>query len=411
MSVVKDSLSGLNLQSFNLCVACSGGLDSTVLLEVAVWTGLEPSILHINYQLRGEESEKDELFVRSLAEKHKLRIEVVRCPKELTKGKGINLQDAARKFRYELFREFIQQSPENRVLLAHHRDDQIETFFLQLARGSGIFGLGGMHPEKNGIIRPFLGLSKSDLRSFAVENSILWCEDGSNRENQYKRNQLRNEIIPELVRSIPSLTDSISLIQEAFRDEQEKLHAALLERLNFWEKRFAISFAEWQELSIEEHILTCRHFNWPVWTIERINRLKDAELSSKIDKSPFFRTKDGFSWNKNFLQTSQWEFKIEEVEILPKVFSKWEIYLDAARGTEHITQGFAAKSDTIEPLGLKGKSSIYKLLKDHGIPEQWRSSYPVFRLGEEIIWIPGICVSKKFLATPDTPLKIKLHKV
>ncbi|MNJ86474.1 tRNA(Ile)-lysidine synthase [compost metagenome] len=410
MSVVKDSLSGLGLEAFNLCIACSGGLDSTVLLEAAVWTGLEPSILHINYQLRGESSEKDEAFVRALAEKHQLQIEVVRCPKELTKGKGINLQEAARKFRHELFRKFIQEDPNNRVLLAHHQDDQIETFFLQLARRSGIFGLGGMHPEKNGIIRPFLGLSKSDLKAFALENNMQWREDLSNRENKYKRNQLRNELIPELTASIPSLTESILLIQEGFRNEQEKIRAELGERLAFWEKHVEIPFPEWEKLSIEEQLLVCKRFNWPVWIIERINQLKTAELSSKIDKSALFRTKDGFSWSSGFPETSQWEFKIEEVEILPEVFTKWEIYLDASHTINRITQGFADKSDTIEPLGLKGKSTIYKLLKDQGIPEQWRSSYPVFRLGEDIIWVPGICISKKFLANPATPLKIKLHR-
>lgn len=411
MSVVTEALSRLNLKSFNLFVACSGGLDSTVLLEAAVWTGLEPTILHINYQLRGEESEQDEIFVRSLAQKHRLKIEVVRCPKELTKGKGINLQDAARKFRHELFREIIQKSPENRVLLAHHADDQVETFFLQLIRGAGIFGLGGMHQERNGIIRPFLNLPKEALQSFAVENGIQWREDASNSQNDYKRNQFRNILIPELLQSNPELKSSVQLIQSVFRDTQQTIKVNMASKLAAWEKSCQISFEEWTVLSIEEQIVCCLHFDWPFWMINRIEDLADSELSSKIDNSSVFRTKTGFSWNSDFAEIAQWEFKIEEVEFLPEKFTKWEIYLDPQKCILPITSGFVGSSDSISPIGMNGKSNVFKLLKDSGIPEQWRNSYPVFKSGNEIVWIPGISISGKFAANAVTPLIIKLYKV
>lgn len=411
MSMVKEAVSRLDLQSFNLCVACSGGLDSTVLLEVLVKLGYKPLVLHINYQLRGEESEKDEAFVRELAEKHQLEIQVVRCPVELTKGKGINLQEAARKFRHELFRSFIQKSPDNRVLLAHHQDDQIETFFLQLIRGSGIFGLGGMHPERNGIIRPFLDIPKSDLKLFAIDRNMEWREDASNQENQYKRNQLRNILIPEMLESNPELIDSIKIIQSAFRETQLEIQKELNPKLESWEKRSCISFDEWIDLTIEQQIVCCNYFKWPFWIIERIQALKETKLSSKIDNSSLFRTKDGFSWNSNFAEIMQWEFKIEEVEFLPKTFNQWEIYLDPGKCTNPITTGFADSSDTISRIGVKGKNNVFKLLKDSGIPEQWRTSYPVFKSGKEIIWIPGISVSKNHIADSSTPLIIKLYKI
>lgn len=411
MSVVKKAFDELGLQSFNLCVACSGGLDSTVLLEALVQLGFEPLILHINYQLRGEESEKDEALVRALAQKYKLEIEVVRCPKELTKGKGINLQEAARKFRHELFREFIQRSPVNRVLLAHHRDDQVETFFLQLLRGAGIFGLGGMHSERNGIIRPFLELSKADLKQFAREHGITWREDSSNQENDYKRNQFRNILIPQILESNPTLIDSIGLIQLAFRTTQLEIQQDLKPKLETWEKQAQISFEEWTDLTIEQRIICCNHFRWPFWTIERIQELTDTQLSSKIDKSPIFRTKEGFSWNSNFAEIMKWEFKTEEVEFLPGNFNKWEIYLDPKKCNDPILPDFANSTDKIWRIGVKGPTSVFKLLKDSGIPEQWRNSYPIFRSGNEIIWIPGISVSERHIADSATSLIIKVSKV
>ncbi|MNU92936.1 tRNA(Ile)-lysidine synthase [compost metagenome] len=410
MSVVREAIDKLDLGKFNLCVACSGGLDSTVLLETLVLSGHQPLVLHINYQLRGEDSEKDEQFVRNLAQKHQLEIEVVHCPKEQTKGTGINLQEAARKFRHELFQAFIQKNPDNRVLLGHHQDDQTETFFLQLIRGAGLFGLGGMHPERNGIIRPFLSLTKEDLKTFASENHISWREDLSNQENNYKRNQFRNSILPELQKSIPTLNHSIQFIQSLFREEQSTIRGNLSKRLTNWKQNKEIIFSEWNNLSAEERIVVCNFFTWPFWMIQRIQELENAKLSSKIDNSPIFRTKEGFSWSTNFPQSEHWEFKIEEVEFLPDVFSKWEAYIDLKNCPDPIIQSTAQKSDTIQKIGVQGKSNIYKLLKDHGIPEQWRSTYPVFKSGEEVIWIPGIAISEKHAQKQATNLIIKLSK-
>ncbi|WP_341905397.1 tRNA lysidine(34) synthetase TilS [Fluviicola taffensis] len=411
MSVVKKAIDGLDLQSSKLFVACSGGLDSTVLVEILVQLGYKPTILHINYQLRGSESENDETFVRDLANKHQLEIEVLRCPKELTKGKGINLQEAARKFRHEWFQSFIQKSPANRVLLAHHRDDQVETFFLQLLRGAGMVGLGGMHPERNGIIRPFLELSKADLKQFAKEHGVTWREDASNRENDYKRNQFRNILIPKMLESNPTLVDSVQIIQEAFRATRQEIQQDLNPKLEIWKKQAQISFDEWMDLTIEQRILCCNYFQWPYWIIDRIQELKDAQLSSKIDKSPIFRTKEGFSWNPNFAEIMKWEFKTEEIEFLPDNFDKWEIYLDPTKCNGPILQDFANPSDEIWRIGVKGSTPVFKLLKDSGIPEQWRNSYPIFRSGNEIIWIPGVSVSERHIADSSTSLIIKLSKV
>lgn len=410
MSVVIESISKHDLKGLSVCVACSAGLDSTVLLEVLVQLGYTPKILHINYQLRGEDSEKDELFVRDLAKKYDLEIEVIHCPKEITKGKGINLQEAARNFRHAHFQQFIQENSANRVLLAHHQDDQIETFFLQLLRGSGIFGLGGMHSERNGIIRPFLNLRKEELLDFALENKLQWREDRSNQENKYKRNQFRNQIIPQLVESNPNLIESIRTIQEVFREEQQLIHLNLQERLQRWQKSFVISYDEWDHLTFEERIIVCNQFDWAYWMIERIQELKESKLSSKIDKSPVFRTKDGFSWNSNFEELTHWEFKIEEVEFLPDTFTKWEAYFDQSLSKNSLKKGFSSKTDFIYPIGISGKSNVHKLLKDKGIPEQWRSSYPVFWSGGQIVWIPGVVFSRNHVSTNTSRLKISISQ-
>src|SRR5690606_2178460 len=178
------------------------------------------------------------------------------------------------------------------------------------------------------IIRPFLDLSKSDLENFAIKNRIAWREDSSNLESNYRRNLFRNELIPDLVKKIPSLPESILLIQETFRNEQQIIREELQEQLKTWEQRYEISYTEWNALNHEQRIVSCNHFNWPYWMIGRIDELETAALITVIDKSPIFRTKDGFTWNENFEEIHQWEFKIEEVEFLPETFTAWDIYLD-----------------------------------------------------------------------------------
>ena len=134
---------------------------------------------------------------------------------------GGNLQSVAREFRYAWFKEIIDEGAS--VVLAHHADDQIETFFLNMARNAGIMGLAAMPEENNGIYRPLLAFSKKDLIKYAENHDLKWREDSSNASNKYRRNLLRNKLLPELNNEIPTLSDSVKELILRFQQMQSIL--------------------------------------------------------------------------------------------------------------------------------------------------------------------------------------------
>lgn len=400
--MVEQALKTFPLEDKQVLIACSGGLDSTVLLHAVLRCGIKPAIVHINYQLRETESDADETFVRKLAETNNVPLRVLRCPTHLTKGSGINLQKAAREFRHRIFREWIHQSPKNVVLLAHHADDQIETFFLQLARGAGSFGLGGMHPDADGLLRPFLELRKQDLLHYALQHELSWREDSSNTQEYYLRNRLRNTILPELYRTQPDLVTSVTLLQHHLREEQQRLIQELQPVFHRIEQEKQCRFSEWNQFSNEEKILIFKHLYIDLYLIPRIPELEKSELSKQLDEGKIIRTKDGFSWWSEFPGKTNWEFKSNSIGFLPNQFSNTSLILDTDLLPEAAHIGFPTPELFLIKAGTNYRSNIHKLLKDAGIPEQWRNSYPVLIVQNEVIWVPGIAVGGKYLATKSS---------
>lgn len=182
-------------------VAVSGGVDSVVLVNLLHNIGIDFVIAHCNFNLRGEESKRDEAFVKTLAEKYskKLLIKQFDTANYAAEHKR-SIQIAARELRYNWFKE-IQHSALNiqhYLLTAHHKNDNIETVLFNFFRGTGIQGLTGIKAidKERKILRPLLAFSKEEVKKYATENNIAFVEDSSNATNKYTRNSFRNEIIP-----------------------------------------------------------------------------------------------------------------------------------------------------------------------------------------------------------------------
>ena len=213
-----------------ILLAVSGGLDSAVMTELFHQTAYRFGIAHCNFQLRSEDSERDELFVSELAKRMKVpfyakRFQTVRSAKE----KGISIQMAARELRYQWFGELLDREGFAYVATAHHLDDQAETFFINLMRSTGIAGLHGILPKQGKIIRPMLFTGRKNIEIFARDHAVVHREDKSNSETKYLRNKIRHEILPVLHEISPDftthLTENILRIREAesiFRDTVEK---------------------------------------------------------------------------------------------------------------------------------------------------------------------------------------------
>lgn len=183
-----------------LIVGISGGSDSVglvkLLLAVKEKFDLQLHLVHINYNLRGEDSKGDENFVRDFAKEYNLTLDVINYKEGLKKGK--NLEEYLRDFRYEQFEKIRDEKKFDWTVVAHHQDDQIETFLINLFRGAGVDGLKGMLTKdlERKIIRPVLNFSKKEIVEFLEAIGQDWREDHTNRENVFLRNKIRNILIP-----------------------------------------------------------------------------------------------------------------------------------------------------------------------------------------------------------------------
>lgn len=270
--ITKESLFS---QKDRLLLAVSGGVDSVVLCELCQQAGYDFIIAHCNFQLRGEESERDEAFVKELGKKYNKEVLVKRFDtQEYASNKKVSIQVAARELRYAWFNEVVSRessgvSPEapikiekgkrtdnnkldnilsnpnhagsvtddsrltpdddspltthhspirSYLLTAHHLDDNIETVLMNFFKGTGIAGLRGILPKQGKIIRPLLFAKKEDLKTFAVENKLSWVEDSSNETDKYARNYFRNQIIPLIETRYPEALHNLGDNLSRFRD-------------------------------------------------------------------------------------------------------------------------------------------------------------------------------------------------
>src|ERR1051325_11360330 len=196
-----DFISKENLgnTSHRYLLTVSGGVDSIVMVDLFHKAGFSFGIAHCNFKLRGEESEGDELFVRSLVQKYKVPFHKKSfSTKSYSEKKKISIQMSARDLRYEWLKRLAKDKEYDFVATAHHLDDSIETFFINILRGTGIAGLQGVPVKQGNIIRPLLFANKKMIREYAEENKLEWREDSSNFTDKYLRNSIRHHLIPSL---------------------------------------------------------------------------------------------------------------------------------------------------------------------------------------------------------------------
>lgn len=219
-------------------LACSGGMDSMCLGSLLTNMGISLEVAHINFQLRGAESADDEEFVKNWANDHDLRFHIKRIDTlTYAKEKGISIQMAAREIRYEFFEEVRAAQKLGGILLAHHEDDQLETIFLNLLRGTGIEGVYGMADKKGWLIRPLLPFSRTEIQSYLESKQLTWREDSSNKKDEYERNNLRINGLPAMY--------SLKL-------DARKTLLTSFQRLKDTGKAFSGLFETWKKMNIRE---------------------------------------------------------------------------------------------------------------------------------------------------------------
>lgn len=215
-NVLEQLLSQSQQKTYLLAV--SGGVDSMVLADLFQVSGFNFHMAHINYHLRNEDSNLDQKLVSDFCEKHKIPFHLYEVSENDNQPEN-SIQNWARELRYRFFREIQEKVNLDYLVTAHHLNDQLETFIINLSKASGIRGLSGIPQSENGIIRPLLGFSKDEIYDFAKENQIEFREDKSNQKTDYLRNKIRHNIVPELEKInsdfLTNFSKSINYIHQA----------------------------------------------------------------------------------------------------------------------------------------------------------------------------------------------------
>ena len=219
----------------NLLLAISGGADSVCLFFVLKELGYNVELAHCNFNLRAEESDEDEYFVKELANKYgvKFHVNSFETQKYASEQK-ISIQMAARDLRYKWFDELLAVNNLDFVITAHHKDDNVETFFINLIRGTGVNGLCGIKARNKKIIRPLLEISRQEIERYLTKNKIKYRNDSSNSEVKYLRNKIRHQLMPLLKEMNPNIeqiiTNEIFVLDGVSKVFQEQM-TAIKERL------------------------------------------------------------------------------------------------------------------------------------------------------------------------------------
>lgn len=416
------------LEKSSLLVACSGGVDSVVLAHLAVKAGLDVTLAHCNFHLRGSESNGDETFVRNLAKELgvKVKVKSFNTKKFADQNRG-SIQMAARELRYEWFDELLETKGFEYLLTAHHADDSLETFLINLSRGTGIDGLSGIPVQNGKVVRPLLHFSQKNILDYAKREKLQWREDSSNTDKKYLRNKIRLEIVPKLKELHPSfqenfkktqlhLQDTHILVRNhlqeiksiLFADDGDVIRVAIepLKKLHPIEAYLyglfkEYGFTEWDDVKGLLGTMSGKEVRSKTHRL-----LKDREylLLSEIKSSG---DKTYPVHNKKTMLEFPIKLKMEKVGAVEKSDPN-AIYLDKEKLNFPLVLRNWQKGDYFYPYGMKGGKKLSKFFKDEKMDVFSKEKQWLLCSNDKIVWVVGRRADKRFKVDKSTQTIIKI---
>jgi len=413
-----------------LLVGVSGGIDSVVLIDLLNRAGLAFAVAHCNFQLRGVESDQDERFVRELSDSYgKLCFCKTFDTKEFASENGISIEMAARDLRYDWFEEVRRTHHFDWIVVAHHRDDQIETFFLNLARGTGISGLTGMKAVNGKVVRPLLFGSRKEIENHAAVHKLQFREDSSNfLTDDFQRNKIRKMVLPLMDELNPSFRESMDETMGHLR-ETSAIYFQAIERVKELAVRrkpndeTEILLAELRLLNPLStylfELLRPFHFNGEV--VEEMVKALDGQTGKQ-----FFSPSHRAVLDREVIIISKLSEETSGRYYIDETFSGIDIPVKLSISTQKRTASFKLytspriasldidllqfplilrkwqKGDYFKPLGMKGMKKLSDFFVDEKFSLPKKEECWILANGEEIVWIVGVRVDDRYKIRPET---------
>ncbi len=412
-----------HLAESKLLIACSGGVDSIVLTHLLYQRKMEFDLAHCNFGLRGAESDSDQAFTEKLGQQLCVKVYVKQF--DLSKQSG-SIQLIARDLRYEWFHQLIKEHNYDFLLTAHHTDDSMETFLINLSRGTSIEGLTGIPENSNRTLRPLLPFSKEQILNYAKEQGLHWREDSSNAETKYLRNEIRHEIIPKLKKLHPTFLQNFQNTQEHLQNTQlwvENQIKTIKERLFVKEdNRISISAKELNKIQPLESTLYFLFKNYGFTDTKNLKDLLFAisgkQLVSKTHR--LVKNREHLLLEEisekviEVFEIRKHEFKIEKpiqihgyaVNAIEK-YSVNTIFVDKETLNYPLLIRKWQNGDYFYPFGMEGKKKVAKFFKDEKIDILSKEKQWLLCSGEKIVWVIGRRADDRFKVTSKTKDIIK----
>ena len=419
------------LEQKKLFLAVSGGLDSMVLLHLFQQLDYKITVLHCNFQLRGIESFEDQNFVAEYTNTNKIPLLVTQFDTSaFAKDFKLSTQVAARELRYSWFYEQLEENKFDYILTAHHADDDLETFLINLSRGTGLDGLTGIPAQNDKIIRPLLPFSRQEIENYAKENNIEWREDSSNASDKYVRNKIRHHLVPilkelnfEFIASFLKTQNylqeaqamvedaSIMVYQQVAKQEEDEIYFdlnKLLQLPNYksylyqWLKEFG--FTAWvdiydlvegqsgkQVFSSEFRLLKDRSFMI----------LSPINLAPKDEQYLINQNQDKINIPLNLSFSKVTDISMD---------SNTAIFVDEDKLKFPLVLRHWMEGDVFQPFGMQGKSKkISKLFKDEKLSLIDKENAWILCSDNQIVWVVGIRQDERFKVDTTTKNLLKIQ--
>lgn len=419
---------GFSPSKSKILLATSGGRDSMLLWKILDQLKYTFNIAHVNYGLRGEESNGDAQFVEEAAKLEGRGFHLLEASEMMKSNTSKNVQSAAREIRYAWFESLNDKFGFDAVLTAHHQVDQAETFLLQLLRGSGGKGLSGMEEQNALICRPLLEISSAIIEQTATDLAVIWREDSSNEELKYRRNHIRKLILPKLKQLNPEASKVLAETCTRLKTEQNLLNffihnAGILEQ-NVGESGLLINKQKLQEhpepTYILHHLLEDFGFSWSLCAQIAANLTKPQELvyhtalwsatSNRTHVSVYQKLKHV----STVLNAEHWAIYSEvitEVADYKNTTAENEVFLSAEIQGKKLSVRNAQTGDCFYPVGMLGRKKMSDYFKDQKLSSKDKKSQLLLCVENEVAWVVNRRIDKRFAVKEGDKSMIRVRLV